>query len=706
MSREDHQPLKEIPERPRRSGEELRAVCGRSVTYILAFGEGAEEHIETVLTEAIAAKVPAVFILTDPASEQAVAQAVYSARRKGKNTVVEVMGVDPVAVRELTRNAADFELYGVPFGLLVTMRELSVSVLPNYRAVLVMDARMCAITAGHLYELHEDMDAYPDCDAITSWIQQLRRPPYLISRAYLESLDDAPYTKRTLEGNRPLPHISIRDHVFGEEKLAAPAVEPAGLASFFEQCTMSALQVVQLAKWVQEHPDETPVSLNQSQPLSSADQKLLEIALDVLKRGDTFANTDADIVWADEFGQCNKRDFPLLNDPQHADSLVYLDSAATSQRLGAALQAQSNFDLHENANVYRGAYPLSAQATASLNDARKRLEDFIGSERRSTVYCMNTSAACNLVAQAWGEWNIGEGDLILTTIAEHHSNTMPFALLAERKGATLEYLPVDAAGRIDQEAYKEALSRHPKLVAIAHIGNVLGIMNPVREMADAAHKVGARFMLDCAQSFPHHKVRVDELGVDWVAISAHKAYGPFGIGALWISDEAFDEMDPLAAGGGVISHTSTESYYLRPKAPQYEPGTLPISQAIGWAAAIDYLDSLGMDNVERHAAACTRYVVNGLRALEGVNVVGDHSAPDGQTGLVSFTVRSVAPGELARFLGKLGVAIRSGGHCALPIHATMGLIGTGRISVAAHTTRDDLDAALVAIEACRSIYEA
>ena len=714
MNREEHQPQMKPPERPRRSGEELRAAYGNTIACILAFGAGAEEHIETVLTETIAAKVPAVFVLADPVAEQAVAQAVYSARRKGKNTVVEVMGVDPAAVRDLTRDAADFELYGVPFGLLVTMRELAKSVLPDYSAVLVMDARMHAITAEHLYELHEDLQAHPERDVIASWIQWLRRPPFLIARPFLEGLDDAPFTKRMPDGDRPLPHIALLDHVFGEEQLAAPSPAPAGLAPFFDECTMSALEAVGLAKWAKAHPGETPVSPNQPlslmgpvevRPLSPADQMLLDIAADVLERGDAFAATDADVACADAFGQRNKRDFPLLADRAHAGKLAYLDSAATSQRLGAALQAQSDFDLHENANVYRGAYPLSAQATFSLNDARKRLEDFIGAERRSTVLCMNTTAACNLVAQAWGEWNVGEGDLIVTTVAEHHSNMLPFALLAERKGATVEYLPVDEQGRIDQVAYAAALERRPKLVAIAHIGNVLGIEAPVRKMADAAHAAGARFLLDCAQSFPHHAVRVDELGVDWVAISAHKAYGPFGIGALWISPEAFEEMHPLAAGGGVISHASTESYYLRPKALQYEPGTPPISQAIGWAAAIDYLDALGMENVSRHAAACTRYAVAGLRALDGVNVMGDHSAPDGQMGLVSFTVRSVAPAQLAGFLGKLGVAIRSGGHCALPLHASTGLIGTGRISIAAHTTRDDLDAALVAIEACRRIYE-
>jgi cysteine desulfurase/selenocysteine lyase len=201
------------------------------------------------------------------------------------------------------------------------------------------------------------------------------------------------------------------------------------------------------------------------------------------------------------------------------------------------------------------------------------------------------------------------------------------------------------------------------------------------------------------------KVDVRELGADWVAISGHKAYGPMGIGALWISDDAFAEMDPLVGGGGTISHVSTESYYLRPKALQYEPGTPPVSQAVGWADAIGYMEALGMDDIGRHGAALTRHAVRGLQRIDGVNVMGDHSQPDGQTGLVSFTVRSVTPAGVAAFLGGLGVAIRSGGHCALPLHATLGMIGTGRISIGVHTTRDDIDAALTALVLCRKLYE-
>ena len=212
-------------------------------------------------------------------------------------------------------------------------------------------------------------------------------------------------------------------------------------------------------------------------------------------------------------------------------------------------------------------------------------------------------------------------------------------------------------------------------------------------------------LVDAAQSFAHTRIDVRDLGADWVAFSAHKAYGPMGIGALWISPDAFGEMDPLGGGGGTVSHVGIGSYYLRPNVQQYEMGTPPVSQAVGWAAAIDYIESLGMDAISRHDAVLMRYLIEGLHRIDGVDIMGDHSAADGETGLVSFTLRSLVPASLATFAGKLGVAMRSGGHCALPLHASMGLIGTGRLSFGVYTTLDDIDAALVTIEACRYVYE-
>lgn len=714
--REDHQPSMEPPRRPQRTPEEMQAACGRAITFVLALDPQAEIDVAHAIAEARAARVPAVFILACPQCTEAALDAVRTSGRKGK-TLVQAVEFDVSAAVPQTRDAGDFELFELSYGLIAAMKAIADSALDTYDSILVMDAAQVKVTADHLYEACLDLQEHPGTDVVASWIQWLRRPPYVISRDFLEALDDSPLTTTAMAagGVRPVPHVRTRDHVFGEEQLAAPKLPPAAVSRFLDGATMTALQAVTLAHYAQEHAHEELVSPNapktlmgpaKAEPLGAVDRALVDIASLVLGDARSLSQDEAaELAWADEFGKRNKRDFPLLNDRAHAGKLAYLDSAATSQRINQALQAQRDFDEHENANVYRGAYELSAQATFTLNDARKRLEDFIGAERRQTVYCANTTAATNLVAQAWGERNIGEGDLIVCGLADHHSNMLPFLMLAQRKGARVEYIPFGEDGRMSQDAYGELLAKGPKLVCLTHIDNVLGIEEPVGQMAAAAHEVGARVLVDAAQSFPHVKVNVADLGADWVAISAHKAYGPMGIGALWISPAAFEEMDPLGGGGGSVSHVGEQSYYLRPLALQYELGTPPVSQAVGWAAAIDYLEGIGMENVARHGAALTRYAVRGLQSIDGVNVLGDHTQPDGLTGLVSFTVRSVTPAELAAFLGRLGVAVRSGGHCSLPLHAALGMIGTGRISIGVHTTKDDIDAALVAVELCRRMYE-
>lgn len=713
MAREDHQPFEGAVERPQRSGEEKQEVCGRTIAFVLAFGKNADGSDPDVLAAIEAAKharAAAAVVLAAPSMAETAAEAMRNVGRKG-NTLVQAMEYDPTAAVPLTREAGNFELVGLPFGLLVTLRAVAESLLDDYEAVVVLDASQDRITSDHLFELCFDARAHAGTEAAASWIQWARRMPCWIGRAFLERL--AAHDP-TLVGEG-VPYVKLRDHVFGEEKLAAAHAAPNAVLEFLGGRTCTALQAVRLAKYARERPGEELHSPNQArsllapakpEPLCEADARLVDAACEVLTAVETLPAAEREeLAWADEFGRRAALDFPLLNDRAHAGKLAYLDSAATGQRLGSALQAQSDFDAHGNANVYRGAYELSAQATFSFGDARTVLEEFIGAGYREVIFTQNTTAAANLVALAWGERSIGADDLIVCCLADHHSNALPFLMLAERKGARVEYVPYDAGGRLDQQAYAALLERRPKLVSIAHVGNVFGIMAPVREMADAAHAAGARVLVDAAQSFPHVSIDVSELGADWVAISAHKAYGPMGIGALWASPTAFNEMDPLAGGGGTVSHVGEQTYYLRPKAVQYEPGTPPVSQAIGWAAAIRYLQGLGMDNIARHDAALTRYAVRGLQRIDGVRVVGDHSRPDGRNGLVSFTVRSVAPADLATFLGKLDVAVRAGGHCALPLHAAMGVVGTGRISIGCHTTRDDIDAALAAIALCRELYE-
>ncbi len=720
MAREDHQPWEKPSERPDRSDAEWEDTCSRTIAYVLACGRYAgmgcgKESIAAAIRAACNAHMPAVFVFVDEAHRADAALAVDAVREETREALIELVEYDGRAAVAMTREAADFELCEISYGLLVAMRAAAERAGLEYDAIIALGAGPTGITCHHLFELCEDRMQHPDSNAVISWIAWFRRLPYLISRNFLESMDSSSLVTRRADGMRGVPHVGVRDHVFGEEILFAPASPVKGVGDFLDTCTMDALEAVHLAEFAREHPDEELHSPNQKlslmgpvapEPLNDADKLLVDTALDVVAARDDMPEDEAkELAWADEFGRACKRDFPLLNDRAHAGKLVYLDSAATTQRVDLALQAQHDYDLHENANVYRGAYSLSAQSTFTFNDARKALEDFIGAERRSCVYTMNTSAAIGLVAQAWGEHNVHEGDSIVCALGDHHSNTLSFAMLADRVGARMIYVPFDDDGRIDKRAYAEALACKPKLVCLTHIGNVFGIVEPVKEMAKAAHKAGARVLIDAAQSFPHEAIDVNDIGADWVAMSAHKAYGPMGLGALWISPEAFSEMDPLIGGGGTVSHVATDSYYLRPKSLQYEPGTPPVSQAVGWAAAIGYMNALGMDAIKRHSAALTRYAVRGLQRIDGVNVLGDHSGADGQMGLVSFTVRSVSPADVATYLGGLGVAIRSGGHCALPAHAEMGLAGSSRISIGVYTTRDDIDAALAAVELCRAAYE-
>lgn len=655
---------------------------------------------------------------------------------------IRILPYDREHDRTSTANACGFALFDYTVDVLEAARECLTST-PGADSVLLLACDEVRITPAHVFEVCRAFREDPALDVATSWITWESREPALISRAFLEGYATSSLV-RTMPGglDRPIPSIHAHQVVFGEEKLAANAVVPAQVENFFKERTLSAREAVRIAREElgeanvppdataatdapskADSPSDAPTDMPSGVTVksnaqaasqdainkpkrSSADQLLVDIAGEILETLESEAAPEilAELDWANTWARRNRLDFPVLNDHAHKNTLAYLDSAATSQRVLCALQAQSNFDTHENANVYRGSYELSAQATFTLNDARKTLEDFIGSKRRHTVYTANTSASCNLVAQAWGERNISEGDLIVVALTEHHSNFLPWQMLAKKKKAQLEVIPLLPNGKLNLAAYEKLLARKPKIICVAHISNVLGIENPVRDMTAAAHEAGARFLLDAAQSFAHLPLDVDELKADFVAFSAHKAYGPMGIGGLWISDEAFDEMDPVSIGGGSISHASLDSYYLRVGAIQYEVGTPPVSQAIGWSSAIEYLQELGMNSIARHAGALTRYLTSGLHHIENTTVWADHTATDGQSGLVSFSVAGVSSLDLGAFCGKLGVAIRSGSHCALPLVTSMGVKGTGRASLAVHTTKEDVEALLVAVSACERLY--
>ena len=561
------------------------------------------------------------------------------------------------------------------------------------------------ITPAHLLEVCQTFRNDPKLDVVASWIQWYRRTPMLISRRFLENLDASGLCEVGPNGtDRPLPRIALKDAIFGEETLAANAIVPEKLTEFEKGCTLSTREAVQIARKEMgdidlrakgafgnlhqasasmqqgsserpecsqpegsleglhkassaaqrglperlEAPEASPASQAEIPKRSAADEELIEIARNVASRMDAWRaqlsrDDQAKLDWADAWAWRNREDFPLLNDRKQKNTLAYLDSAATTQRCFRALQAEANFNEHENANVYRGGYELSAKATRSLDDARKTLENFIGAERRQTVYTMNASASCNLVAQSWGDLNVNEGDHIVVALSEHHSDLLPWLLLARRRNAVLDFIPLLPNGRLDLGEYNRLLSQRPKLVCVAHVSNVLGIVNPVADMARMAHEAGARFMLDAAQSFPHLPFNVKEIGCDFAAFSAHKMYGPLGIGGLFIGKDAFDEMDPVAIGGGTVSHASVDSYYLRQGAIQYEVGTPPIAQAIGWAGAIEYMETLGMDKVLKHAEAMTHFAVHALHGVEGLTIWGTTRSRTVRAGSCRSRLRTPRP---------------------------------------------------------------
>ena len=660
---------------------------------------------------------------------------------------VEFIPFDADAAYQATIDACGFTLYDVPKGVLdYAMRALEDN--PDADSVMLLGCDQVRITPAHLLEVCRTFRNDPTLDVVASWIQWYRRAPMLISRRFLENLDAGGLCEAGPNGtDRPLPRVALKDVVFGEEALAANAIVPEKLTAFEKGRTLSAREAVQIAREEMgdidlrakgafgnlqslkqscshesatgtfgscgtrfvKAPESSDASRKRDAKRSAADEELIEIARDVASRMDAWRaqlsrDEQAKLTWADAWAWRNREDFPLLNDSKQKNTLAFLDSAATTQRCFRALQAEANFNEHENANVYRGGYELSKKATDNFDEARKTLEDFIGAERRQTVYTMNASASCNLVAQSWGDLNVNEGDHIVVALSEHHSDLLPWLLLARRRNAVLDLIPLLPDGRLDLREYERLLSQRPKLVCVAHVSNVLGIVNPVADMARMAHKAGARFMLDAAQSFPHLPFNVKEIGCDFAAFSAHKMYGPLGIGGLFIGKDAFDEMDPVAIGGGTVSHASVDSYYLRQGALQYEVGTPPIAQAIGWAGAIEYMETLGMDRVLEHAEAMTQFAVHALHGVEGLTIWGDHTQPDGAGGLVSFSLANTEPAQIGSACGMMGVAIRSGGHCAMPLAASTGMVGTGRASFAVHTTCEDIEALAVAVEMCRRLY--
>lgn len=387
-----------------------------------------------------------------------------------------------------------------------------------------------------------------------------------------------------------------------------------------------------------------------------------------------------------------RKDFPILSRQVHGKPLVYLDSTASSQKPQAVIDAMSTYYQTYHANVHRGVYALSEEATAAMEKARIKVARFINARQgKQIIFTRNTTESINLVAYSWGSANIHAGDLIILTIMEHHSNLIPWQLLAERTGARLEFIPVTDDGLLRLDIYEQLLQQQPKLVAFTHMSNVLGTINPAKQMIEQAHAAGATVLVDAAQSVPHLPVDVQELNADFLCFSGHKMLGPTGLGVLYGKRELLEAMPPFMGGGDMIGKVELRKSTWNVLPWKFEAGTPAIAEAIGQGVAVDYLGALGMENVLRHEQAITDYALQQLQSVPGLTIYGPQSA-DKRGGVISFTLGDIHPHDLASILDQeMGVAVRAGHHCAQPLMGHFGLAATARASFYVYTILEEID---------------
>ena len=395
-----------------------------------------------------------------------------------------------------------------------------------------------------------------------------------------------------------------------------------------------------------------------------------------------------------------RSDFPLLDG---APELHYLDSAATSQKPRVVLDAMRAYYEHDNANPHRGAYALSARATERYHAARERIARFLGvADPDCLIFTRGTTEALNLVATAWGSGNVGEGDEIVVTALEHHANFVPWQQLALARGARFVVCPLTAEQRVDLDALRTLVTPRTKVVAFSHVSNAVGTVNPVREISAIARGVGALVVCDGAQGAPHLRVAFDELDVDFYAFSGHKMCGPMGIGGLIGRRAILERMSPYQFGGDMIELVRDDRSTWNVLPHKFEAGTPNVADAIGLAAACEYLDGIGMDNVLAHERALVALASGRLGQVEGVRVFGPPASE--RSGVVSFTVAGIHPHDLATILDQDGVCIRAGHHCAQPLMRRLGVSATARASFYVYSDESDIDALCLAVERAKALF--
>lgn len=399
-----------------------------------------------------------------------------------------------------------------------------------------------------------------------------------------------------------------------------------------------------------------------------------------------------------------REDFPILRRLVHGRRLVYLDNAATTQKPRAVIQALSGYYENYNANVHRGIHTLAEEATAAYESTRRKVAQFIGSpDWRQVIFTRNTTEGINLLASTLGEARVGEGDEILLTQMEHHSNLVPWILLARRKGARVRHIPVTPGGRLDLEAFEAMLNERTRIVSLMHISNVLGTVNPVAEIAARARAAGAAVIVDAAQSAPHLPLNVEALGADFVCFSSHKMVGPTGVGVLWGRREALEALPPYMGGGEMIQNVDWEAATWNELPWKFEAGTPNIADVVAFGSAIDYLANLGMSRVHAYVARLTDYAIERLAELKGIRIFGP--PPGEERGAVSaFALPDLHPHDLSSILDHQGIAIRAGHHCAQPLHRLLGVSASARASFYFYNDKTDVNALIEAIQESRRLF--
>ena len=397
-----------------------------------------------------------------------------------------------------------------------------------------------------------------------------------------------------------------------------------------------------------------------------------------------------------------RADFPILGQLIYGKPLVYLDNAATAQKPRSVIEAVDSYYRTYNANIHRGVHALSMRGTEAYEAARQRVRRFINAGRdEEVVFVRGTTEGINLVAQSWGRANLGPGDEIVVTHLEHHSNIVPWQILCQQTGAVLKVVPINDRGEVTLEAYGSLLSAKTKLVSVAHISNVLGTVLPVKQIIDLAHNVGAKVLIDGAQAVPHTRVDVQALGCDFYAFSGHKMFGPTGIGVLYGRREVLEAMPPYQGGGDMIKSVTFEETLYNDLPHKFEAGTPHVAGPIGLAAAIDYIESIGLDAITAYEHTLLAHGTAALEAIKGVRLIG--TAND-KAGVLNFIVKGIHPHDVGTILDRQGIAVRTGHHCAQPVMERFGVPATVRASVAFYNTTQELDELARGIEQVIEVF--